>query len=386
MLGKVPRILLLSTLAVALVAPQLRAQSSPPPQTYSLTQTGSMFMQGATTTIYRDGSKAVVEMSAPPQAPGRQATHTRTFFDLQAHRNFTVDLNDSSRPCGVATFTGDWGDPFALSAQMTGELMKQRPKEMGAETVNGIATKVFEIANPDGPERAKVWLDTRYNLMIKWEMVTADGQRRAMLEVKQFSTAKPPASELALPAACVATAAGPAPQPGSQHIAEVTGGNADDFAKAAPPPSPNSCTVLFRIVRAGSLQPVTSGFRVGIDTDVDLEHLANYAIGSGTGPGPMFSGGHIREVTGQMRNGILRIDNVPPQFDLELSFGNNGGASALTYRQCYQRETTLLLVLKNPERVGEGADWLWVKTAKLPAALSAPLTAAPGAPLRRPAP
>jgi hypothetical protein len=42
----------------------------------------------------------------------------------------------------------------------------------------------------------------------------------------------------------------------------------------------------------------------------------------------------MREVTAQLRNGVVRIDNAPPQFQVEAYFGKGGDASALLYRNC----------------------------------------------------
>jgi hypothetical protein len=89
-------------------------------------------------------------------------------------------------------------------------------------------------------------------------------------------------------------------------------------------------------------------------------------------------------VTGQMRNGVLRIDNAPPQFDLEATFGNGGASSSLVHRQCFGPETVLLLVVKNPEKLSDGADLLWVKSGKFAAAAMPALTAAPSPANQRP--
>jgi hypothetical protein len=74
-----------------------------------------------------------------------------------------------------------------------------------------------------------------------------------------------------------------------------------------------------------------------------------------------FSGGGMAEVTGQMQQGTLRIDNAPAQFYATAAFGKGGESCALVYRQCFAPETQLLLVVKNPQQLSEFADWLWVK-------------------------
>jgi hypothetical protein len=77
-----------------------------------------------------------------------------------------------------------------------------------------------------------------------------------------------------------------------------------------------------------------------------------------------FAGGGLHEVTSQLRNGVLRIENVSPMLYLELAFGKAGTPSAAVYRQCFAPQTVLLLVVKNPDKISVGAEWLWVKSGK----------------------
>jgi len=65
-----------------------------------------------------------------------------------------------------------------------------------------------------------------------------------------------------------------------------------------------------------------------------------------------------------MRSGVLRLDNVAKLFDLETVFTNGGSASGAIYRQCVAPRTALLLVVKNPQKISDGAEWLWVKSGK----------------------
>jgi len=148
--------------------------------------------------IYRDGSKALMDQSLPPRATSPKGYHSRALRDLQVHKYWLWHPDETSSPCGAGTFSGDWGDPFDFSASMTTSLRKQYQKE--SETVNGIATEVFEFIGPRGG--VKVWLDTKYGLIIKWDTIAKNGQHQTMLEVKEFSLAKPPASVFALPPAC----------------------------------------------------------------------------------------------------------------------------------------------------------------------------------------
>lgn len=148
-------------------------------------------------------------------------------------------------------------------------------------------------------------------------------------------------------------------------LISIAGQNAPDqsnFASATKPPSsPNPCSVLFRIVPAGSMEPITSGFQIALDPTVDPAHRPRYVIGLGTRGHIGFAGGGLHEVTAQMKGGVLRIENAPPQFDMELCFTDGGCSSAIIYRQCTGPEASLIYAVRDPDNLAEGGDWLWVK-------------------------
>ncbi len=351
-----------AVLLVNVMTPQGRAQYAPPPQTYSVTEVNSMFGPAVNMQIYRDGSKVLVDQSHAA-LPGGQPAHLRTLYDLETHRNFTWDLIHSNVPCGGGTFSGDWGDPFAMSAEMTADLAKQHATPIGSATLNGIPTKVFEADSAQG--KTKAWVEEKYGLLVRLMMAQKTGEPQILFEIKHLNLTKPAESFFILPPACAEAAKAPRVPTEAEQVAADTGGNAQDYADASmPPASKNSCAVLFKVVRAGSMQPLTSGFQVAIDTNVDLEHRAHYVMGVSSAGRSTFSGGGLHEVTSQMRNGVLRIENVPPQFDMELTFGNGGASSALIYRECFAPQTMLLLVVKNPDKLSDGARWLWVKSGK----------------------
>jgi hypothetical protein len=62
--------------------------------------------------------------------------------------------------------------------------------------------------------------------------------------------------------------------------------------------------------------------------------------------------------------GLIRLVNMPKQFNLDVRVPNNGGPTAPISHQCNKLQTTLLLVAKNWDKLGEGAGWLWVKSGK----------------------
>jgi hypothetical protein len=239
-------------------------------------------------------------------------------------------------------------------------VLKQNPKQAGMETVNGIAAKIIEI---EQPVKVRIWVDARYGEAVKMQMTQPGSEPQVVAEVKQISLAAPPAPLFVPPPDCAAAAAAPKAPAESDRIAAETGGSAADFANASyGPGSDNSCTILYRVVRAGSMEPITSGYQVAIDTTFDPQHPPSYTTGAGVRA--TFSGGGIHEVTGQLRKGVLRIENAPKQFYLETYFGAAGDSTATLYRHCYAPETVLLFVVKNPARISDGGDWLYVKSGK----------------------
>lgn len=356
---------------------------------YTVTEVNGLLGQDVNMTIYRNGSKALIDQSYGPRAGSPKGFHVRTLYDLQTGTNYSWDLIDTARGCGAGNFSGDWGDPFAVSAEITAGLAGKNPQQAPAATINGIATRVFEKEGPAG--KGKAWVEPRTGLVIKAEMTPPGGAPKTMLEVKQMSLTAPAASVFVLPSACAGAVAPPRAPTDAERIAAETGGNAADYADATmPPASSNSCSVLFRVVRAGSLQPVTSGFQVALDTTANPDRPANYVIGMGEPGKSSFSGGGLHEVTGQLRNGVLRIDNAPATFHLEANFGNPAGdASALIYRQCVGPQTVLLFVVKNPGNLHESTDWLWAKSGKLATvdgSAAAPAAASQGLPAEFPLP
>jgi len=348
------RCLLLGFSLVFVFATSELSPQSTPPQAYSLKEKTSIF-EAVNTEIYRDGSKILVDTSVPPDAPRPKGVHFRTLYDFQAdrHRSYTWDLIDTSVPCGASTYFGEpspgqWGNPFAIRDWLPGTPSENEMKQIGTETVNGIATKVLEYTDPSGQGKLKLWLEAEYGLVVKYQRIGKDGQQATVIEVQQFSPSPPPASLFVLPPVCAKAAAAPAPPTESEQIAAATGSNAEDFDIATTPPaSQDSCALLFRIVRAGTMEPITSGFQVELDT----------------------SGGGLREVTGQARNGILRIDNPPPHFDMLVKYEHDF-SHALVYRHCFRPQTALLYVAK--QDLTKDSYFLYAKSGKF-VTVSAPV-------------
>jgi hypothetical protein len=346
-----------SMLFLSLIVPGAQAQSPKPPEAYSVTEVNAMMGPSMTMKIDRDGARVVVESTIAPQpgAAPSASSHTRTYYDLQNHKNYTLSLSDAAAVCSRGDFSGDWGDPFEASAGLMKELAPQHPRQTGSETVNGFATKVMETAA--GPDHTKVWVDTASGLVVK-----AQSGSQTVLEIKQLSLAKPPAAGFAVPAKCNA-----GPPTHAETIGAETGGNAGDFVDAIrAQSSPNTCPVVFHVVHAGTMTPITSGFQLGIDRKADDNSVSQYKFAS-TADGHMtFSGGGMTEITGQLQNGAMHLPGPPAQFYLEYAFGRGGSGGALIHRQCFGSPSVLLLVVKNPQKITDGADFLWVKSGKFP--------------------
>jgi hypothetical protein len=346
----------------------LEAQTAAAPTAYTITANNSMAGPVTTAKTYRLGSKVVVDERTPAPVAGG-FMNIRTFYDLQKMEKFTWDPVNKSAACVKATFSGDWGDPFAGFE----DLAKQGLKQIGAETLHGFTAKIVEsAAGPDG--QIKAWVDTKTNMVVKAQLTPSGGTPITMTEVTDLSLAPPPASEFAIPANCSTAAAlaaeAPTRPPGeSEDIAELTGGNGQDYLNGIyGPGSKNSCTMVLRIVHAGTMEPITSGFQVGADLAVATEPPPHYDIHMSRDGHTTFSGGGLHEIVSPTRNGVFRIDDIPAQFEMDIEFGDHGSARANLYRQCFAAQTVLLYIVKDLGDISKGGGWLWAKSGKYSAA------------------
>jgi hypothetical protein len=313
--------LVLSCLCTAVLA---CAQYTASPQAYTVVQQNSLFGPASTMRVYRDGSKAATDLV-------QGSTHVRTVYDLQAHTNISWDASQPGAECGNGKFSGDWGDPFTMSAGFLDDINKQSPTPVGTETVNGVSAKVSEFTMAGATAKSKVWIDPKYGMIIKLLMAEPGGAPKVAIETTQMTVGAPPAAMFAL--GCKAGTPLPTDD---EKIAAITGGPGSDYAFANKGEATNGgCLVLFHVVRAGSMAPVTSGYKVFVDG---------------------------KEVP-VLPSGLARLLNTPKEFNIEVRV-SNGGATGPILRQCNKPQTTLLMVAKNWEALGEGADFLWVKSGK----------------------
>ncbi len=187
--------------AVALAPAVASAQA--PPQTYSLTL--SMPMGAMTVKVARDGSKQSVEQTVPKSANG-PGMHIRQIYDFAAHKVWTLNLDGG--PCTVVAYTSpnvpSMFDPVSGIEEVKAGLAQAKPAALRSETVNGIATKVYELPVPEIKGKARIFLEEKYNFAVKMIMVPAQGQEQTQMEVTSLSFAKPAADLFVPPQNCQA--------------------------------------------------------------------------------------------------------------------------------------------------------------------------------------
>jgi hypothetical protein len=347
-------------LCAGLAAAPLLAPAQTPPTAYTITEGGA----AGTMTVYRSGTKAVIETNQPAQSGGVAAHRTLTLYDLKAGVSRTWDPTATPISCSVANFSGDWGDPYASTADLTASIAKGDLKPAGAETLYGIPTKVY--AGSAQGMNLKAWFDEKDGLIIKAAFGAPGGPMTTMVDIRRISTAAPPASIFVLPAAC----AGAKPPPtATELMGDETGDDGANWVNAIyGPGSSNSCSIVVHVVAAKTMAPINRKYQAAIDTTYDQNSPTppHYEFGVGTDGTSTYSGGGLHEITSQIHNGILRIDNPPAYFMLGINIPtpNRGANVGLVYRQCFAPVTMLYWVVKDPANPANGGDWLYAKSGK----------------------
>ena len=349
-------------LGILALSPLSQAQA-PPPTAYTITQAlpgpdaGSM-------TIYRNGTQALIEYRHPAKPDGTPAIRSLSLYDLKAGVSHTWDPSITPPSCSAGNFSGDWGDPFEATKELTDPIAKGDLKPAGAETVNGIPTKVY--AGVTQGASLKAWLDPRFNLVIKAEYGAPGGPMTNMVDIRSVSFAPPAASLFALPAYCASVKPPPTP---AELMAAETGDNGANWVNANyGPGSKNTCSIVVRVVAAKTMAPINRHFQAAIDTtyNQDAPTPPHYEFGVGEDGTSTYSGGGLHEITNQVRNGMLRIDNPPAYFMLSVNIPtpHEGAGTGLIYRQCFAPVTVLYDIVRDPSDPGKGADFLYAKAGK----------------------
>jgi hypothetical protein len=355
----IPRIFLcLSFVAVALLA---QAQSAPP-TSYAITENVAGGAPGASTTIYRSEPMVLMESNLPAQG-ATPATRTRTLYNLKAGTNVSWDPNAKPAACGGAgTFSGDWGDPFGMTADVTSGIAKGELKPAGTETVAGVSTQVYSGTN--GGSAIKAWLDAKDGLVIRATASMPNGSSMNVADITKVQIGPQPASLFVLPAVCAGVKPPPSP---AELIADETGDDAANYVNGMyGPGSKNMCSVVLRVVNAKTMTPITK-IQVAIDTNIYPGNAPpSYTFGVAEDGTTTYSGGHVLEITNRVHNGVVRLGNPPDRFQLGVNViqSHRGGSMGLIYRQCFSPTTVLLDVVKDYGQADQSQDLLWVKSGK----------------------
>jgi hypothetical protein len=347
---------------LCLVAAASPALPQTPPTSYAITEATAAVAPGATLTIYRSGSKILMESNVPAQG-ATPATTTRTLYDLQTMTNVSWTPNANPPVCGGAgTFSGDWGDPFTMISDINSSIAKGEIKPAGTETVAGIVTQVY--AGASGGSDIKAWLDAKDGLVIRAQATMPGGNLFTMVDITKVSIGPQPASLFVLPAVC----AGVKPPPSAAElIADETGDDASNYVDGMyGPGSKNMCSVVLRVVNAKTMTPITK-IQVAMDTSIYPDNAPpSYTFGVAEDGTTTYSGGHVVEITNRVHNGVVRLGNPPDHFQLGVNViqPHRGGSLGLIYRQCSGPTTVLLDVVKDYGQADQSQDFLWVKAGK----------------------
>ena len=356
---------LLSGLAILALSLPLYART--PPTAYTITQSVSSAGSGAFMTTYRNGQSVATDMFYPAQ-PGAPAHHTFTFYDLGAGTSHTWDPSIMPPSCSAATFSGDWGDPFQATTELMDDIKKGDLKPAGMETLHGTPAEVYTGSGQG--VNLKAWLDEKNGLVIRAAFGQPGAPMTTMVDITKVSLTPPPASVFALPAYCASVKPPPTPV---ELIAAETGDDASNWVNGIYGPGTKaSCTLVLHVVAAKNMAPINRKFQVAIDTTYNQDNPTppSYTFGVGQDGTATYSGGGLHEITSQVRNGTLRIDNPPASFNLSVNIPtpNRGADIGLVYRQCFAPITNLYYVVKDPDDMGKGADFLFAKSGKYAAA------------------
>jgi hypothetical protein len=352
-----------ASIAILALAFPLAAQT-PPPAAYTITESIAFPPIGSTMTIYRSGSKVLADIFRPADS-GSPASHTLNLLDIDAGKSWTWDPEAKPITCGAARFSGGFGDgdPYAMTDDLRKSIAKGELKPAGTEVVAGISAKIYSgVANGTN---IKAWLDEKDGLVLRTMIGAPGGALQPLVDIKKISFAVPAPSLFTLPTTCAAVEPPPTP---AEVIAAQTGDSPANWVNAIyGPGSKNSCSIVIHVVHAGTMAPINRRFQVAIDTTYDQKSPTppSYEFGVGNDGTATYKGGGLHEISSQIHNGVLRLDNPPAYFNLSMNIvtPGHGAGMSLIYRQCFAPVTNLYYVA-DPEDSTKIADWLYAKSGK----------------------
>jgi hypothetical protein len=200
-----------AALVVLLLAPLLPAQTTVP-QSYTLTISTAMALEAMSTgsavdvKVSRFGPRELVDVTATPKAGN--AIHAQHWFDLVAHKAYSLDLVKNS--CSWMTYTGpdmpQMYDPLATPPPSSADLATFNKNVVRRENVNGIAAKLSESTSGQG--KMSIWAAENGNYPVKAVMTFPGAPPMLMQEVKELHFVKPDIALLTPPANCTTHAQG----------------------------------------------------------------------------------------------------------------------------------------------------------------------------------
>jgi hypothetical protein len=351
----------LTCFAFLALAPLVSAQTPPTAYTIKEALPGP---NAGTMIIYRNGAQVLIQYDHPAQPDGTPASRSLSLYDLKAGVSRTWDPTGKPITCSAGTFSGDWGDPFQSTKELTDSIAKGDLKPVGAETISGIPTKVY--AGTTQGANLKAWFDQKDGLVVRLAYGAPGAAMTNMVDIRSVSFTSPPASLLALPATCANVKPPPTP---AELIAAETGDSAANFVNAIfGPGSQNTCSILVHVVAAKTMAPLNRKYQAAIDTtyNQNAPRPGGYTFGVRDDGTSTYSGGGLHEITNQIHNYTLRIDNPPAyfQFGINIPTPHHGADVGLIYRQCFAPVTNLYWVVKDPANPADGGDWLYAKAGK----------------------
>ncbi|HEX9109559.1 MAG TPA: hypothetical protein VF832_20095, partial [Longimicrobiales bacterium] len=219
--------LLLVPLLAASLAPPARAQTTSLPSTYSFLGTTSLMSPEMQVKVNRVGARELVELTLPESGGTGSGLHQRLLYDFDRHLVYSTDL--LTKRCTVQQYESSYApmfDPIGASKSMLAGMPAGTPPAAGRETINGIATRVVEVALAEGQGRSRVWLDEKHGFIVRLAIGLKDEAPTTRLEIRQLSYAPSPAALFAPPRGCSRMAG----------VATAEGGHAETTVEAEVPP------------------------------------------------------------------------------------------------------------------------------------------------------
>jgi hypothetical protein len=192
------RFIALTVLSGVLLAAVVAFGAEPVPTTYSHVAR-NRFFGDLVVRVQRDGTRALVQLTS---ATDPTQMNIKNYYDLAAHRVYTVDLN--SNLCSTIAYTSPYPPPLNDAVALTGDVTKQladshiQPKP--GETIAGQPTQLYEMKSEGAS--MKTWVDQKYGIPMRQVMTPKDGQPITAMEVSEIHFTAPPAAIFTFPKNC----------------------------------------------------------------------------------------------------------------------------------------------------------------------------------------